>query len=489
MMIPIVDRYIASRFLKNFFSFFFILMLIFIIQTIWIFIDEFAGKGLDISVILKFLLYYSPKLIPLVLPLTVLLASIMTFGSLAEHYEFAALKSAGISLTRAMRSVFIICLLLSGLTFYMTNTVIPFAEFKTYNLRKNLAKMKPALAIAEGMFNDMGTSTIKVSDKYGPDDRFLNDVIIHEKSKTDKNNIVIKADKGELKDAEITDGLQLVLYDGNRYEEIVNRKRRNTQNKHPHARVAFEKYTMNIDLRDFNNVDLNEIKYNNTFKMQTVSELAFSIDSLQKQYTDEVAGFVRTTYIRTGAKNINTTQDSVTTYAGIERFVDPFTKNMRGSIMRQAKSTLTTLKSNLDQQKKTFFFREKVINLHAIYMYDKYIIAFSALLMFFVGAPLGAIIRKGGFGLPVVLALIIFLTYHFAGTFFKNSAEDGSIGNLMGTSVTSVVLLLFSLSLVRRASADKSVFNPSNAMHQMKSGMQISVAMITSLGKRIFEKK
>jgi lipopolysaccharide export system permease protein len=122
-------------------------------------------------------------------------------------------------------------------------------------------------------------------------------------------------------------------------------------------------------------------------------------------------------------------------------------------------------------------------------MYDKYIIAFSALLMFFVGAPLGAIIRKGGFGLPVVLALIIFLTYHFAGTFFKNSAEDGSIGNLMGTSVTSLVLLLFSLSLVRRASADKSVFSLSNALHRIKTGIDISSHMATSLGKRIFAKK
>jgi len=488
-MIPIIDRYIGARFLKNFLSFFLILMLIFIIQTIWIFIDEFAGKGLDISVILKFLLYYSPKLIPLVLPLTVLLASIMTFGSLAEHYEFAALKSAGISLKRAMRSVFIICIILSGLTFYMTNTVIPLAEFKTYNLRKNLAKMKPALAISEGMFNDMGASTIKVSDKYGPDDRLLDDVIIHEKSKSEKNNIVIKADSGELKDAEITDGLQLVLYNGNRYEEIVNRKKRNKQNKHPHARVAFEKYTMNIDLSDFNNVDLNETKYNNTFKMQTVSELRYSIDSLVQQYTDEVEGFVRTTYIRTGAKNVIPKQDSLYVYTGLKPFVSSFSNNNRKSIFNQAKSSVKTLKSNLDQQKKTFFFREKVINLHTIYMYDKYVIGFSALLMFFVGAPLGAIIRKGGFGLPVVLALIIFLTYHFAGTFFKNSAEDGSIGNFMGTSVTSIVLLIFSISLVRRASADKSVFNPSNAIHQMKSGMQISVAMITSLGKRIFAKK
>ena len=156
-------------------------MLIFVVQTVWVFIDEFAGKGLDISVLLRFLLYYSPKLIPLVLPLTVLLASIMTYGSLAEHYEFAAMKSAGISLTRSMRSVFVICLFLSGFAFYTANTIVPYAEFKTYNLRKNLAKIKPALAISEGVFNDLGGSNIKVVEKYGPDDRYLKDVIIHEK--------------------------------------------------------------------------------------------------------------------------------------------------------------------------------------------------------------------------------------------------------------------------------------------------------------------
>ena len=116
---PVLDRYILFSFLRIFLSFFFILMLIFVVQTVWVFIDEFAGKGLDTMVLLRFLLYYSPKLIPLVLPLTVLLASIMTFGSLAEHYEFAALKSAGISLTRAMRSVFVVSLILIGLTFYL----------------------------------------------------------------------------------------------------------------------------------------------------------------------------------------------------------------------------------------------------------------------------------------------------------------------------------------------------------------------------------
>lgn len=211
MKLPLIDRYILKSYLTVLVSFFFILMFIFIIQTVWVFIDEFAGKGLDISVLLRFLLYYSPKLVPLVLPLTILLASIMTFGNFAERYEFAAMKSAGISLTRAMRPLFVVNSIACLATFYVANTVIPLAEFKTYNLRKNLSKMRPALAITEGVFNDIGASNIKVKRKYGANDRLLEDVIIHEKSPNQINNVVIKAARGELKSEEVQEGLQLVL--------------------------------------------------------------------------------------------------------------------------------------------------------------------------------------------------------------------------------------------------------------------------------------
>ena len=277
MKISLLDRYILKSYLTVLVSFFFILMFIFIIQTVWVFIDEFAGKGLDVSVLLRFLLYYSPKLIPLVLPLTILLASIMTFGNFAERYEFAAMKSAGISLMRAMRPLIIVNSIACLATFYVSNTVIPLAEFKTYNLRKNLSKMRPALAITEGMFNDIGESNIKVGRKYGENDKLLEDVIIHEKSNDKINHIVIKAERGELKSDALQEGLQLVLYDGYRYEEVKQKK--NTE-KDPHNRIAFQQYTMNIDLRSFNDVDLNETNYNNTYKMQNISELSESIDSL-----------------------------------------------------------------------------------------------------------------------------------------------------------------------------------------------------------------
>ena len=456
MKISLLDRYILKSYLTVLVSFFFILMFIFIIQTVWVFIDEFAGKGLDVSVLLRFLLYYSPKLIPLVLPLTILLASIMTFGNFAERYEFAAMKSAGISLMRAMRPLIIVNSIACLATFYVSNTVIPLAEFKTYNLRKNLSKMRPALAITEGMFNDIGESNIKVGRKYGENDKLLEDVIIHEKSKDKVNHIVIKAERGELRSDELQEGLQLVLYDGYRYEEVKQKK---NKKKHPHNRIAFQQYTMNIDLRSFNDIDLNETNYNNTYKMQNVAELSESIDSLSVGFVSEIEGFANTVYLRTGIKSLNKTTLTPSTFEGTKAFLETFETSRKARIIAAAKRNIDMQLSNFNNQKNLFFIREKIINLHRLWRDDKFVNAYAAIMLFFVGAPLGAIIRKGGFGLPIVVALIIFLTYHFAGTLFKNSAEDGSLHPFWGAWLISLVLTAVGLVATVRASRDKSVFD------------------------------
>ena len=485
---PVIDRYILFSFLRKFISFFVILMLIFVVQTVWVFIDEFAGKGLDITVLLRFLLYYSPKLIPLVLPLTALLASIMTYGSLAEHYEFAALKSAGVSLTRSMRSVFVFSILLSGIAFYVANKVVPYAEFKTYNLRKNLAKIKPALAISEGVFNDLGKSNIKVQKKYGPNDRFLTDVIIHQKTTDLRNSIVVKSEDGELKNADFSDGIQLVLTNGNRYEELKPKRADRHKKRYPHSRVSFGTYTMNIDLRDFNNVDLDETKYTNTYKMQDIDRLSFSIDSLENIFNNDKESYVKTTYIRTGVKSIhNTYEKEIRDYEGVDSLLSNYKIYALQSIIRQVESKLNTLESNLNNQKKSFFFKTKIINLHKIWYYDKFIIAFSVMLMFLIGAPLGALIRKGGFGLPMILALLIFLSYHFGATFFKNTAEDGSISPFTGTSSPTIVLFVLSLVMIKYAQEDKGIFGFSNFTAKLITFWHAFIRQATSV-KRIFGK-
>jgi lipopolysaccharide export system permease protein len=278
--VKIIDRYILKSYLTRLVSVFTICMFIFILQTFWLYIDDLAGKGLDILIIGKFLLYFSPKLIPLVLPLSVLLASLMTFGSLSENYEFAAMKSTGISLQRALLGLVIFHIALGIGTFYFSNHVIPYGELKSYNLRRNLTKLEPTLAIREGIFNEIGQYNIKVKNKYGDNDRFLEDVIIHEYTPNKQNNIVIKAERGEMKNDPTDPNLKLVLYNGNRYEEVIPKKVKNRE-REPHAKVSFEEYEMNIDLSQFNNVDLEEEKITTGYSMKKIDQLRISIDTLQ----------------------------------------------------------------------------------------------------------------------------------------------------------------------------------------------------------------
>ncbi|RPG69158.1 MAG: YjgP/YjgQ family permease [Flavobacteriaceae bacterium TMED120] len=452
-----------SSYLRRLLGVFAICMIIFIIQTFWLFVDDLAGKGLDIIIILRFLLYYSPKLVPLVLPLSVLLASLMTYGDLAENYEFAAMKSTGISLQRAMRSLIIFHVFLGIGSFCFSNYVIPFGELKSYNLRKNLAKLKPALAIREGIFNDLGSISIKVEDKYGEDNRFLTDVVIHEKSPDQKNNIVIKAENGELISETSDAMLQLVLYNGNRYE-IIQPQKAVDRRRHPHAKVAFEQYNMNIDLSEFNNVDLEEENYKSTFRMQKVDQLNKNIDSLEGVFSKQkevfAANFKKSSPGTALAKNNGTIQelDSIL-QANVLNFAQVSRNYQWIEITQGALSKTRRKLSTLENKKKSFFVMQKFINLHKITRNDKYTLMFASIILFLIGASLGAIIRKGGFGLPLVLAVIIFLTYHYIGMFGKNAAEDNSISPELASWISTLIFGPLAYFLTRRASTDKGFIN------------------------------
>ena len=472
----IIDRYILLSYLQRLTSVFVILMLIFIIQTFWLFIDEFAGKGIDFEVVLKFLLYYSPKLIPLVLPLSVLLAAIMTYGTLAENFEFAAMKSTGISLQRALRGWVIFHFFLGSGSYYFANYVMPYGEFKYYNLRRNLGQLKPALAITEGIFNEIGEMNIKVKEKYGEDNRFLRDVIIHERTPDRKNHIVIKAAEGELKSAKIGQQLQLILYNGNRYEEVQT-TRAKEKRKMPHAKASFEKYIMNIDLSQFNNVDLNQEKYKSTFRMQKTEELTKSIDSLEVKFSNERTQYAKN-LMTTSLSNPLITKDIKDTVALNDSLYHKYTSVLsfltdekyfrHAQVIRTAQNNTKSIINNLEGKKKNFFIYQKLINLHKNAYHEKYNLGFSIFFLFLIGAALGAIIRKGGLGLPMVLAVVIFLTFHYVGLFGKNAAEDNSISPFFGSWLSQFIFAPIAFYFAYKASTDQGVFNVDNIIEPLK---------------------
>tara|TARA_B100001057_G_scaffold279752_1_gene280131 strand:+ start:12904 stop:14340 length:1437 start_codon:yes stop_codon:yes gene_type:complete len=457
--LKILDKYILKFYLTRFVAVFAICFLIFIIQTFWLYIDELAGKGLDIFTIGKFFVYFSPKLVPLVLPLSILLASLTTYGTLSENYEFIAMKSNGISIIRSMVALLIFHIFLGIGSFYFSNHVVTFGELKSYNLRKNLAKLKPTLSIREGIFNDIGDLNIKVARKFGDNEQYLEDIILHSVSEDEVNRIVIKAESGEVQN-ESDQYLKLILKNGNRYEDIIPTNSSEKQN-YPFSKASFEEYILNIDISDFNNVDLNEESYKSTYKMQKINQLKRSSDTLENkfEYDKYIFGqsFITGHTIRK-LPNIKANEIEALEKDLSESFIylldNPEDDQISG-VLTMANEELDIYLRQLTNKKKTFFLQQKLINLHKLTINERYSIIFACIFLFLIGASLGAIIRKGGIGLPLVLSIIIFLTYHYIGVFGKNAAEDNTISPFLGSWISTFIIAPFAIYLTKVVSTDR----------------------------------
>lgn len=474
----ILDRYLLKSFLGTFASVFVILFFIFILQTVWLFISELAGKDLDFILVVKFLLFAMPRIIPLVLPLSVLLASIMTFGSFAENYEFAAMKSAGISLQRAMKSLSIFIFMLSIAAFFFANNVIPYAEYKFINFRKDIAQMKPAMAIAEGQFSDVGSYNIKVEKKEGENGNHLKGVTIHKKAGPfEGSRNVIKARTGELVGNDKSNILKLILNDGYYYEDIVPKKFEERKNL-PFAKSAFKKYIINLDLAKLNNAGSVDFSINNTNTMLNINELRYTLDSLNKSYHKDVISFSDNIYMRTGI-NAFTSKDQPAGKLPLDKpLLGNFTPVQQSTILKVASGNIVSSTFAIDGTKLEMDYKRKVINSHWIAFYDKFVIAFACILMFFLGAPLGAIIRKGGLGLPIVFAVLIFIIYHFINTFSKKVAQESGMTPFMGCWMATFILTPLALLLTYRATNDISFIN-----------MEVITEPIRKTFNKIFKKK
>ena len=484
----ILDQYILKRFLYNFGSSFVILMFIFIFQTIWLFIDDLAGKGLDLIIIGKFLFYLLPNLTEKVLPLTVLLSSIITFGTFAENYEFAAMKASGISLQRSMLSLIIFVTFLGGVTFYFANNVIPASEQKIYNLRRNIATVKPAAVIEEGIFSDFEGMNIKVDRKYGENDRFLDNVIIHQKSRLQKNTTVIRAQTGELISSEDSDIIQLVLKDGYYYEDVESNARQ-TRRKMPFARAAFDTYTINMEVPE-NDQDLEEERNVRTDKMKNIVRLNRDIDSLEGHSRDVVRTFSKNIVNRMGAfapeipidslpvlsppagntsevDSILAAGNSATGSAG--ELLGAFPEWQQVQIMGSAKNYVSNILNSVEGKREEVQRLYKIHNMHILSLHKKFALAFSCIILFFVGAPLGAIIRKGGIGLPMVVAIILFLAYYFIGVFAGNYSKEGNIAPELGAWLSTLIMLPLGIFFTRKATADRGLMDAGFFVEKIKN--------------------
>lgn len=457
----ILDRYILKSFLVPFLATFFIVLFVLVMQALWMAFDKIAGKGINIYFILKFLYYSCLVIAQQALPIAVLLSSIMTMGTLSENYEFAAAKSASISLTRLLRPLIVLTVLLSVFNFFLSNNVFPYAVLKQKNLQLNLQKKKPALALIPGSFNiEIPNYQIKFEEKYGEEKNLLKKVLIYDLSSKKGNKKVITAKRGKISTEEGSKYMTLTLYDGEYFEEHVPTNRATVRKKNmPASQADFQEYVINIDISSLSgDVDEDE-KIKGRQTMLTLNQLKDTLPDMKARYDDIVYNKSANIAANLELKKFKFSKDSLYTNKLEKEVLDNFELRDKIAIMTNAISASDRVVNSSRVNSNNLKNERKRLNLYDVEFYNRISLSFSCLILFFIGAPLGSIIRKGGFGLPMILAISIYVVFFFANTLSKNLAEESSISAVAGSWLAIVVMLPLCFFLTRRATKDMGIFN------------------------------
>ncbi|MFM1745600.1 MAG: hypothetical protein RLZZ630_1537 [Bacteroidota bacterium] len=436
---------------------FFIALFVLLMQFLWKYIDDLVGKGLESVVIAELLFYTSANLVPMALPLAILVSSIMTFGNMAEHFELTAAKAAGISLQRIMLPLFLTALLVSGLAFLFSNKVLPYTNLKMGSLLYDIRQQKPALSIREGVFyNGIEGYSIKVGSK-DSDGSTIRKVMIYDHTGSVGNRKVVMAEKGRMETTSDQRTLILTLYKGTSYEE--QNKSRNGVDVHPLLRNSFSEYIIRFDLSQFQLSRTNEELFKGGHQMMSLAQLNGAIDSLRQEggrkeqtskmhiqpyflfYRDS-AGFAKSMVEKRG------TQLSANT--------DSLDKSLLYSqAMEQARAVQSYLRG-LEEERQ---WRKNQLSRFLVEWHRKLTLSAACFILFLIGAPLGAIIRKGGMGLPLVISILFFLAYHITSITGEKFARESIIPSWQGMWLSSAILFPIGLFLIFKATHDSRLFD------------------------------
>lgn len=430
-------------------------------QTLWMAFDNFAGKGIGIVFILKFLWYITLLVAPMAFPIGILLSSIMTLGNLAENYEFASIKSAGVSLQRMIRPLIIFAFLMSVINFGFYNYVYPYAMLKQLNLKLNVKKKQPALALIPGSFNtEIPDYQIKFDEKYGKEDNLLKNVLIYDLSSNKGNNKIISAKEGELLTEEGSRYMTLVLKNGHFFEHHENNNTPYEQRERMPASYAnFEEYTINIDISSFSNDDLDNLEHTRNYNMLSLNQLKDTIPDIKQHYDEYIVTRAKNLFVNVDAEKLYKYPDSLIDKELSSKTLSNFDLEEQNNILSTAVSKIDRTLNNVQSNKEMFKYKRKVLNLYDIEFYNRIALSLSCVLLFFVGAPLGSIIKKGGMGMPMIFAILVYVTFHFSNTFGRNMAEESSLTAATGSWLSIFLMLPLAVVLTVRAANDKGMFD------------------------------
>ena len=451
---------------------FLVILFILLMQFVWKYVDDLVGKGLEWYVIAELLVYTSASLVPLALPLAVLLASIMTFGRMGENYELVAFKSSGVSFFRVMRPLLIAMFFLSIGAFLFSNYVIPYSNLKSGALLWDITRSKPAFNLRAGVFyNGIEGYSIKVASKGGDNGNLLQDVLIYDHTANRGNVKVISAKSGEMLIDEEANTMTLELYEGFSYEEM-NPENRQKRKNYPLLRSHFSKEVIRFDLSNFKMKRTDEGLFKNNYKMLKFDQLTQAIDSLQGQLDDEEENFKERLAVRynydpptkeggvktTSKKKVSNDPAVIDTVPGdflLENYGIPEQQRIIQTATVAARNSKAYVYSYIGD----FRNKNRWIVKHKLETHKKFTLSFAVIFLFLVGAPLGSIIRKGGMGLPVVVAVLIFLFYHIVSTTAEKLGKDFVLTPFGAMWLSSMILFPVGVWLTYKSTTDSALFN------------------------------
>jgi lipopolysaccharide export system permease protein len=458
-----IDIYIFKRFFTLFLMTFLIVIFILLMQFLWKHFAELVGKGIGLDVLGEFFIYSIFTLVPMALPLAILLASLMTFGNMGENFELTAMKSAGISLFRIIRPLIVFIILLSLGAFYFSNNVLPISQTKLWTLIFSLRQKSPELDIPVGEFySGINGYNLYVREK---ENGLLKNIMIYDFSEGFNSATVMVADSGRISISADKKYLLLTLYSGEGFGNLKNQQISNNPSSIPYRREYFEQKEILLDFdSDFTRLDESFLEDQHVSK--NISQLKQSIDSVNlivdARIKEQQTEFVQRRYF---GREYNTNRSlDLSENIDIENYnTDSLFLKLDKSQMEMAVGSAVTkvsdIKNQIDYNKITLGEPEKYVSRHEIEWHRKFTLSFACLIFFFIGAPLGAIIRKGGLGTPVVISVLMFIIYYIIDNTGYKMSREGIWTALQGMWLSSSVLLPIGIFLTYKAAIDATLFN------------------------------
>jgi lipopolysaccharide export system permease protein len=460
-----VDKFVLKSFIGPLIFTFFIVLIILILQFLWMYVDELAGKGLEFKVLAELLYHFALTFVPMALPLAILLASLMTFGNMGEFSELSALKAAGIPLQRIMRPLIVLLAILAVVSFFFSNNVLPYSTEKARTLLWDIRRKKPDINIQAGTFyNGVPDYSIRISKK-DPVTNRLDNLIIYDHSLRRGNVSVIVADSGYMKLTKDETGLVMTLYNGKSYVEMEEK------NVVPSTRKDyFKEQTIIIPLNGFDLERSEDGLFKSSAAMKNISELTFCIDSLNKNYAKKIniqfkEFNVTKIYVQGNNAPAYSAQNDINdTLKNISRFdtktlFDSLTIYDKRTVLAKAIENIKEGTSYLSLNNESLHYDVKQIKRFEVEWNKKLTMSFACLVFFFIGAPLGAIIRKGGLGTPAVISIFFFVIYYVISISGQKLVEEDVVGTFAGMWAASYILLPIGVFLTYKATTDSVIMN------------------------------